>query len=431
MPRYAILCIVAMLFFPLLLSAESIDAKVSKAIKELQEFQNVDANAEIIRSSNISGDALYKKLVKRPKYSDKEKKGLSNASIKVSDDCSLLYAYNIPASYNPSKPMPIMFILHGGVSTPEPIPLDQLYSSMAGSYAPILSKFKEGIILVAPQGSAKSLWWTANGSRMVLTALRNIKRKFNVDTNRAFVTGFSDGGSGSFFNAAFNATYFAAAFPMNGMLSNANGGGYSAFIESFRNRPIFICNTTEDTLYPPKYSQPFADALKDGGVETVFKMFPNIPHRFDYAPQIADEMAEWLTKKHRDPWAKKIEFATADPKRHNRVDWLEIIELGNGAYTGIMIKGEGGQFLGSTGGYVKATRDGNSFTVEAVGVKKLRIALSPAVVSFDKPIIVTVNEKQVFEGAVEMDAKDVLESWLRDEDEHTLAGKLLEIEIGE
>ena len=94
-----------------------------------------------------------------------------------------------------------------------------------------------------------------------------------------------------------------------------------------KNRPIFACNTTGDSLYPPQAYKPFIAAMKKCGIDITFREFEKIGHRPDYFTKITDDTAKWFKERKRNPWQDKVCYATADIALP-RCDWIEITELG-------------------------------------------------------------------------------------------------------
>ena len=81
-----------------------------------------------------------------------------------------------------------------------------------------------------------------------------MKRSYNVDENRVYLTGISDGGTGAYFFAFREPTAFASFLPLNGqmlVLSNpstlVDGDLYPG---NAVNRPLFAVNGGRDRLYP-------------------------------------------------------------------------------------------------------------------------------------------------------------------------------------
>ncbi|MFA4986615.1 MAG: hypothetical protein WC712_08535, partial [Candidatus Brocadiia bacterium] len=262
-----------------------------------------------------------------------------------------------------------------------------------------------------------------------------IKRRYNVDTNRVYVSGFSDGGSGSFYCGAIIPTQFASVFPFNGMLSNLTAGGNSVFFENMRNRPFFVVNTAQDETYPAEATGAFAKGMKDTGVDIESRMFEGIGHEWTYMSKIDADLAKWIKAKKRDPHRKIVEWATVNCEKMGRCDWLTIVEQGETAketeYKPATVQARGQRMFSyaSKPSHVKVVRDGNNFVVESSNVRKFKLGLLPEDVDFKKPVTVTVNGEKVFEGAVEFDARSVVESYAADEDAETVYGKYLEVEV--
>ncbi|MDZ7815898.1 MAG: PDZ domain-containing protein [Planctomycetota bacterium] len=163
---------------------------------------------------------------------------------------------------------------------------------------------------------------------MVFDAIDDIKRLYNVDTDRVLLTGFSDGASGSYYLSMTSPTTFCQFWPFNGFAAVATMTGGKVFLESMKNRPMFACNTTEDSLYPPNYYNPFVKAMKEARVPLTFHEFENIGHNFAYIDKIAEETRQHFAKTKRDPWANELTWVSAESGKFSRMDWIEILETG-------------------------------------------------------------------------------------------------------
>ena len=68
-------------------------------------------------------------------------------------------------------------------------------------------------IVVVPAAWDEAFWWFDNQADNVPSILRSIKQTYNVDDNRVYLTGVSDGGTGSYFFAFMQPTEWAAFLP--------------------------------------------------------------------------------------------------------------------------------------------------------------------------------------------------------------------------
>ena len=130
----------------------------------------------------------------------------------------------------------------------------------------------------------------------------------------------------------------------------------------------------------------------------------------------------------RVPHPAKLSWETERTDRFNRVHWLVIDRLGNGA-ADTAFEDAGFFMHRAPSGRADVERVGNTFIATTRGVRALSLLLSPDVVDFDQPIVVRVNGKEVFRGPVKRDVS-VLERWAaRDRDRTMLYGAQLAIEI--
>lgn len=112
------------------------------------------------------------------------------------------YHVYVPTTYDPEMAYTLLFDLHGAVST-------------VGQPAEYLMERRRlweheaeelGWILIVPHGDRNASWFSATGLANISSELHSVKRLYNVDENEVFLSGFSDGGSGAFWQAFHNAT---------------------------------------------------------------------------------------------------------------------------------------------------------------------------------------------------------------------------------
>jgi polyhydroxybutyrate depolymerase len=143
------------------------------------------------------------------------------------------YKVHVPANYDPAVPMPVVFCLHG---------LQQNAVMFCVSGSNLVSKSDtEGFILVMPNGDKAS--WNAGGCckgdpdpgndvAFVRAVFDEVKKHVNVDLDRVYATGLSNGGFMSYRLACEAADIFAAVAPGAGALTT-NGLGWGATDSDF------------------------------------------------------------------------------------------------------------------------------------------------------------------------------------------------------
>jgi pimeloyl-ACP methyl ester carboxylesterase len=119
------------------------------------------------------------------------------------------YLLQLPPEYRPGRNWPVLIVLHQAGETPA----DMLkrWSEAAGA---------NGYILVAPEwgqgpGGAYAYGYSDREHAVVLGALRDLRRRFAVDSDRVFLFGLGQGGEMAFDVGLSHPDLFAGVLPMS------------------------------------------------------------------------------------------------------------------------------------------------------------------------------------------------------------------------
>jgi len=229
----------------------------------------------------------------------------------------LLY---VPEDYDATKRYRLVVDLHGGVSRPEMLSFEELEQMKFfwGAHAK-----EHGYLLAIPTGQVGAEWWTPVGARNVLDTIQRIRHEYNVDENLVVAVGFSDGASGSFYLALTHPTPFAAFVPLNGHLAVTQAGGLQTHLLNLRNKPLYVVNTENDSLYPSASVKPIIEALEPLGVDLVWRDIPEYTHNPMYVPSERPAIWSWLLEHPRNPHPKAVTWQGAAGMTA-RVHWLEV-----------------------------------------------------------------------------------------------------------
>ncbi len=127
---------------------------------------------------------------------------------------------------------------------------------------------------------------------MVISLIRQIEKKFPVDTNRIYITGLSMGGFGTFDAIERYPKMFAAAVPVC-------GGGDVSKASDIAQIPIWIFHGSEDAAVNPQYSLDMANALRKAGARPGLTIYPETGH-FSWIAAYSDlAMMAWLFRQHK------------------------------------------------------------------------------------------------------------------------------------
>jgi len=234
------------------------------------------------------------------------------------------YVVLIPDNYDPAIRYPVRVYLHGGVSRPK-----RENGEFWRNEARIT---RNDAVVVIPSGWSESLWWQDSQIENLQGILQDLKRTYNLDENKVFLLGISDGATGAYYQGFKATTPWAAFLPLNGhpiVLANpATESDGDIHVTNLRNKPLFVINGDEDPLYPTSSVRPFLSLFDAAGVLIDFRAQPNAGHDTswweDEAPAMDAFMAEWS----RRPLPPRLSWETETTDRYNRAHWLVIDELG-------------------------------------------------------------------------------------------------------
>jgi predicted esterase len=271
-------------------------------------------------------------------------------------------------------------------------------------------------ISVFPSSWRGSLWWQSSQIENLEAILLRIKRDYNVDENRVYLFGVSDGGTGAYYHATKAPTLWAAFFPFlghPGVLENpATGVDGQLFVENLKNRAFFVVNGEKDELYPISRVKPYIDTFEKVGVELVFHAHPG-GHNTRWWNGEQEAIDQFIESHPRNPLPDRLTWETERADRFARIHWLVIEQLAEGAASG----------------KVELHREGNRIEVQSRGVARYRLLLSPDQFDLRQPIEVATNGVASHRGAV-VPSVDTLLRWSgRDRDRTMLFGAELTVTV--
>ena len=123
---------------------------------------------------------------------------------------------HVPASYDGSKPVPLVVALHGAYNSGDSFGPSSGWMDVSDA---------NGFIVVFPDGEGTNnslVWnsWVFNGTApddigFLVQVIAQVKATYRIDAGRVYMTGFSNGGGMTSFFAAAHADLLAAIAPMS------------------------------------------------------------------------------------------------------------------------------------------------------------------------------------------------------------------------
>ena len=119
------------------------------------------------------------------------------------------YAISLPPSYSSSTPAPLILALHYGIGNRDSTGVGS--DLVKGIIGPALEGL--GAIIVAPD-SVRGNWSTSENEKAVNALLDMVMAQYAIDRKRVAVTGYSMGGTGSWYLAEKFPERFSAVLPI-------------------------------------------------------------------------------------------------------------------------------------------------------------------------------------------------------------------------
>lgn len=372
--------------------------------------------AERIVKSGVSFDEAWARLKKGRAFSS-QRNGVISIRFPAGNGLSFDNMVAIPDEYDASRAWPLRVQLHGAVGRPSPT------AQQPGR--PLLQNPRpnriegEPQIYAHPSGWANAQWWDENQVDNILRLVDAIKRRYNVDESRIYLTGISDGGTGVYYMAMREPTVWSSFLPLNGSMevirSPNNGADGELYGNNLVNKPLFIVNGELDQLYPVRQIEPHIRWFERMRVPHTFRPQAGAGHNTAWWPSEREPFERFVREHPRDPHPAKLSWETERIDRFNRVHWLVITQLGAAA-SDVPLEDPGFFIHSRPSGRVDIERQDNVFVARTRGVHEFRLLLSPDVVDFDKPVSVVVNGKPAFQHAVKKEVATLLKWAARDND---------------
>jgi hypothetical protein len=309
-------------------SAQESASPVDRAFRAFWLAPHPAAAAERIDGilkTGISFDEALMRVRHGRDYEADVPRGLQFGHHRTFDGLEQEYAFVVPKNYDPSRPYQVRFQLHGGIARARPMPVNRVrVDALPGAIEEIA---------VFPIGWVRALWWSATQIDNLSRILDRLKRTYNVDENRVYLTGISDGGTGVYYMAFRDSTPWAGFFPLIGDMTVLSNPTVRTDGEIFPgnavNKPLYVVNTGRDRLYPAHVTQIYVDHLQKLGGTVVFRVYPEMDHSTEWWPDERPEFEAFVHDHPREPLPDKISWQTERVDRFNRAHWLIIDELGS------------------------------------------------------------------------------------------------------
>jgi predicted esterase len=208
--------------------------------------------------------------------------GIHDISLKMLDGDSYEFRVIAPVR-NAGEKRPMILALHGASGGNS-----EAYKATACYVEPGLASL--GAFILSPYG-AEGLWYQPYFEQEIATLMFLAKKYWPIELNKIAVTGYSNGGNGSWYFAETQPTTFSAAIPMatSYNILNPNGSGRKI------NIPLYVIHGQNDELFPVAQTQAWVQASQAAGSNITWVVAPGLGHYVpcSYTPYL-QQAANWL-----------------------------------------------------------------------------------------------------------------------------------------
>ncbi|MBX3256215.1 MAG: hypothetical protein KF862_18905 [Chitinophagaceae bacterium] len=347
----------------------------------------------------------------------------------------------IPENYQNNVPSPAVLILHGAVVLSS---FKDAYKDTATDEDLFYNYFsKQNFIIIRPYADSYgpnsdgkiNFDWVVNrfngrGDRnktnptyQTLVAIINqLKQVLNINDDKVFAFGHSDGSDGAFALEIYNPSTFAGFVIYNSMLTTISS--HDTYLRNTLNRPLYLVHSDLDDLRPIQQTRLIMKILDSLNSPVLYKEYIGYQH-YDKHLQIDLPYGyEWMKGISRNPFQKSITWEMSDPN-YSTCDWLRVTQFDMAleknqwqAELNTKLYNKRDKIYMNDLYYdlnksiaVKAYYNNNIFEINSSQIKEIELFISPVMVNLQNPVIVKVNGKEVFNKKITADKTFLLKNF--------------------
>ncbi len=290
-----------------------------------------------------------------------------------------------------------------------------------------------------------------DGFFLIPMIVQQIKRSIHIDDNKIFISGHSNGATGSFSYLVKQPTLFAGFYGFNTYPKVFTGG---TFIENTRNRSFINFSTDQDYYYPPLANDTLAALMKTLSLDYEDHRYDGFPHwfpAFDESKPAHQLLFSDLLERARNPFPEEISWEF-DDDQYGSIDWLDEVQLDTSqakaewhipvnfkidrwldyddrdSLVVLEVHKEAFDFPRKSG-KVRASYENNTFKIKTSRIKSLAIKITPEMVDLDRKVKVFVNGKLYYNQEVKYDKDFILRSFTENQDRKQLWVDVIQLQL--
>jgi dienelactone hydrolase len=290
------------------------------------------------------------------------------------------YVLHVPEDYRGDEPFPLLVVLAGGPG--RAIPTAQFTEDTLEP---------TGYLAAYPE--ARGMWWDESPAAAVRALISELLRTLDVDPNRVYLNGFSNGGSATYLYATRWTDRLAAASSLMGAGIHLVPDG-AAMAANVAHLPFLFVHGDADQIIPVRATLATVKAIRranpDAPVEE--RVLKGREHDVTLSNDGGFTLP-FLEDRGRDPFPRRVSLRTRSTDEGRRY-WVAVEAKDDGMAE---VDAEIGE--------------DNEIRVRTKRVRRLRLLLRREIVAGPKPVRVVWNGREVFTGPLGEDCALLARSW--------------------
>lgn len=345
----------------------------------------------------------------------------------------------IPKNYQNNVPATLVLMLHGAVGQSR---FGNAYKKDTTKDDDIFFDYfsKQNIIIVRPFADvSKKFDWVVNrfkgNTNPTYNTLNNVvgrlKEFLNIDDNKVFAFGHSDGADGAFGLDVYKPSNFAGFVCYNSMLNNLFAN--DIYLQNSLNRPLYLVHSDLDDLRPIQQTRLIVKLFNSLNSPIIYKEYPGYQHYDKHLQKDLPFSSAFIDTTSRNPFNKNIYWET-DDYSNNSCDWIRITEFDTSLNNANWHKAINTvsydkvaknyrsdlYYTNDKSAVVKASCINNTINIQTSRVKVIELLISPKMINFKKPVHVNINGKTAFHNEVSFDKSFLINNFKKNFDRTAL-----------
>jgi pimeloyl-ACP methyl ester carboxylesterase len=296
------------------------------------------------------------------------------------DDTEQPYGLYLPKNYDENKKYPLVIMLHGAGSNHR-LALRRVFGKSnangendveATRYYP---EWKDIDYIVASPFARGTAGYQGIPEKDVYDVLADVKKRFNIDEDRTYLTGLSMGGGGTLWIGLTRPDIWAALAPV----CPAPPAGTDKYMSNAFNLPMHFYHGDKDPAVPVAVSRDWVKKIKDLGGKVEYDEYPGVEHNSWENAYKDEAVFEWFGQFKRNLFPDEVKFSTAQHK-YNKAYWIRIDQLKAGTVSSLEAK-----FV-TNNELTVSISNSSAFTLKLAGHPKYQPG---------KPFVFTLNGKKL------------------------------------